>query len=299
MKNGVPQRIDPAIEVFTSIQQRGWLPLCNIPGVGYEELVREFFANMRLQGKEDNQEPDETFVRGKHIDFGAKSINRILGIPEVEMCSYYEKLHHVTIEREEINHVLSGGVGSWTMTADKEYGRYLNKVEFTPKAKLWSAFMYNVLLPMKHDNHVTRNRLLCLYTLMKDELINVGLTIECEMRNMHDSKVVTLGFAKIITLLCQQAGVIMEGLTPIPEMKPIDKKYFNQWVFAPGRIKDSSKKKKHTSSSNEPSEPMMDLLRVINHKLDINHENDRKIHTLLMRQSSLAPLRYHDMIKQR
>jgi hypothetical protein len=60
-KMGIRKRNEVAIAVFESIQRRGWMPLRELEGPDYEEIVREFYVNMKVH---DDGETNVTYVVG-------------------------------------------------------------------------------------------------------------------------------------------------------------------------------------------------------------------------------------------
>jgi hypothetical protein len=92
-----------------------------------------------------------------------------------------KKLMNWILDMEELNKVLCDGQGEWAMVVRNELAKNMEKMTFTPEAKLWCSFVQGVLIPIKHSNTVTKKRLLCTYVLMKHLPLNVGLTISNEI----------------------------------------------------------------------------------------------------------------------
>jgi hypothetical protein len=121
-----------SLGVYNALKRRKWKTICSLEGLAYEELVAEFYSNLKINDN-DPIEKYTSYVRGKEISFHPHVINEMLNTPMAPNTTCeLGKLMHWMLDMEEINKVLCNGQGEWTMDAKNELAFHMDMKFFTP-----------------------------------------------------------------------------------------------------------------------------------------------------------------------
>ena len=285
MKTGADDINATITQVREEIVQRKWSRLSKNGFLAYQEIVLEFYANMRLLEHEDLF---TSYVRGKVISFAPKVINSLLGIPlSNRPCSLLRRAN-ATIDkanRTYLDALLCEGKGVWGESKRPDHPpRHLVRTSLCTKAKVWWSFVQTILLPIQHKHELTRKRLWCVASLMEENsFVDVGLTIANEILDLHNARQGSLAYAGIICRLCKEAGVAFENVSLVIPRTVVS----IEWVYGgnrkripqhPPQDKPSSSKGKEarTSSSKKPSKNPPSNAKVMRNLRRVN-ENLRRI----------------------
>lgn len=111
------------------------------------------------------------FVRGKTVEFGEEDINGCYQLPLEGQNNEYASLVSQGPDYETIIRELCQSGTTWTM---HERG----SMTFRLYGKAWYAFLCAKLMPCMHVSHVTKERAVLLYSIIKGFKIDVGLLIQ-------------------------------------------------------------------------------------------------------------------------
>jgi hypothetical protein len=77
---GQKETNDPCLAVYNAQKRRKWKALFSLEGPAYEELVMEFYSNLKINDK-DLIKKYTSYVRGKEISFHPRLLNEMLNTP--------------------------------------------------------------------------------------------------------------------------------------------------------------------------------------------------------------------------
>ncbi|OIT27997.1 hypothetical protein A4A49_33611 [Nicotiana attenuata] len=124
-------------------------------------LVREFYVGF------DPQDTEELVpIRGRLIDFSAKTICDFLGAPNVPVEPLHQFIRRPTYR--ELRHALCGVDSTTAWVWDKATNRHKRfpKKKMKVEAQVWLKLINARLLPINHDKLISRERTCVLYFLM-------------------------------------------------------------------------------------------------------------------------------------
>ncbi|OIT30026.1 hypothetical protein A4A49_40064 [Nicotiana attenuata] len=166
-------------------------------------LVREFYAGF------DPHDIEELVpIRGRLIDFSAKSICDFLGAPNVPVEPLDQFIRRPTYR--ELRHTLYGVDSTAAWVRDKVTNRHKRfpKKKMKAEAQVWLKLINARFLPCNHDTLVSRERTCVLYFLMTEQRVNAGHLIRYQMASVRTSKKIDrMPFPNFLTRFLQHEGV--------------------------------------------------------------------------------------------
>ncbi|PIN12572.1 hypothetical protein CDL12_14821 [Handroanthus impetiginosus] len=97
-------------------QRRHWEDFLNNPGVANKTLVREFYANLRFT---DQQRPT-VIVRGKNINFSARTINSLFDTPSIDTPGELQEFLEDHPPLDIICELICREIPQWTLSLTRE-----------------------------------------------------------------------------------------------------------------------------------------------------------------------------------
>lgn len=182
------------------IDTLGWHTFCHPRCEAVLPWVYEFYANAPFS------DDDTVEVRGTIVDFSSKAINDLLELPTEAVTDYKEIKR--TISPDDLAAVVCGTVPpEWT----RKYKQGLTSTCLTREAKVWLLYINAGILPTKHLNNVSLDRLSIMYCIFKNIQVDVGKIIHESIKaKAKEEKAKYLWFPTLITELCRNAGVPIE-----------------------------------------------------------------------------------------
>ncbi|KAK7301764.1 hypothetical protein RJT34_12638 [Clitoria ternatea] len=150
--------------VKAAMLARGWQFFNENLGNGYQELTREFYANLRANSIEDKF-PFSSFLRGVTIPLSGHILNKLLKVPilDEEGCHYtwkvdiFHRAKNENLRKEILEECCEQGA------------TYITKVNGAPKSVrkgclnhfplLWCHYVLSSLQPMAHATEIAIKRL--------------------------------------------------------------------------------------------------------------------------------------------
>lgn len=181
------------------IHALGWETFCHPRTEAILSWVYEFYANAW------KNEDDKVMVRGKFIDVSANAINEVFAVSNAEK---FVRLRAAMDPNEIATAVSSTPDPQWAGHSMKA----LKSTSLSREAKVWLLFVNANLIPTRHLNNVTLDRLVLIYNILKGHRFNVGEVINKHIRlKAKEEKAKHLWFPTLITELCRRAGIAQGG----------------------------------------------------------------------------------------
>ncbi|KAK8930850.1 hypothetical protein KSP39_PZI016805 [Platanthera zijinensis] len=184
------------------IQSLKWDTFCQHKVEAVQSWVFEFYAHARFA------EGDKVFVRGKRVSFSPRVINEYFDLEDYHPDEY-SSIHDL-VTPEGMAALLCAAPGpNWSNPT-----KFVLKTNCLSRiAKVWLLFVNASIMPTKHANHISLDKLALLYCIVSGRKIDVGKVIfQMIQSKAREEKVRQLWFPVLITELCRCAGVIpLEG----------------------------------------------------------------------------------------
>lgn len=156
------------------IETLGWTTFWHPRTEAMLPWVQEFYANARFHAD------GRVAVRGKPVDFSARTINTLFEIPHIDDTAY--ELFKTTVSPMDIAKALcSSPVIEWA----NESKRILKSAYFRREAKVWMLFVNSSILPTKHPNLVSFDRAFLIYNIILMKPINIGTILFNQIRQQR------------------------------------------------------------------------------------------------------------------
>ena len=165
-------------------------------------VIREFHSNLRFRVG------TTVFVRGRWVDFGARTINQINQLREDDSEEY--RALFVETDFESLMQELTQGQGVWRRHPSTDEFITFQMHALTPLAKVWYNFLCVKIKPSPHLNTVTKDKTVLLYAMTKGFQFDVETVIEQGLiKSTHGRCTGALIHPSLITQLCRSVGVPM------------------------------------------------------------------------------------------
>ncbi|MCQ7416365.1 hypothetical protein NP118_23445 [Salmonella enterica] len=187
----------------TDIADHGWELFCAKPEAVNAQVVREFYANI------DKEEGFLVIVRGVEIDWSPSAINALYHLQNFPHAAFNE-MTVAPSEEQLSNAVREVGIEGAQWQLSKTQKRTFQSAYLNKEANTWMGFIRQRLLPTTHDSTVSRERILLAFAILRSLSIDVGKIICNEIACCWKKKVGKLFFPNTITMLCRQAGVLVD-----------------------------------------------------------------------------------------
>ncbi|KAK8967931.1 hypothetical protein KSP40_PGU015782 [Platanthera guangdongensis] len=179
------------------IKALSWEIFCHPRTEAVLPWVYEFYANARFR------EGTTVSVRGKQVDFSAATINNFFELDDDTEGSLMTL--QATVPPSEIaTTVCCVPQPEWARRSFKA----IKSTSLSREAKVWLLFINASILPTRHLNNISLDRLTLIYSILMGKRINMGRLIaeQLALRVMED-RARPLWFPTLITALCRLAGV--------------------------------------------------------------------------------------------
>ena len=117
-------------------------------------------------------------MRGVWVPFDSSTINRVLGLSNVDSNEY--RVLFRSLDYDKILKKVVGANASWK-TKNDGCPYEIVRGSLTKKAKAWFYFMKLRLLPSKHVSTLYKDRAIFLYAILENYKFNVGNIIKQSM----------------------------------------------------------------------------------------------------------------------
>ncbi|PIM99625.1 hypothetical protein CDL12_27881 [Handroanthus impetiginosus] len=141
----------------------------NDPGVANKTLVREFYANLRFTDRQRHT----MIVRGKNINFSARTINSLFGIPSIDTPGEVQEFLEDHPPLDTICELICRDNPQWTLSRLNEPIHFPRTI-LTFAADNWLRFVSARLLPFSHTSEVTREHAVMIYAIVIDVPFDIG-----------------------------------------------------------------------------------------------------------------------------
>lgn len=191
----------PRRPLIVQFNNQHWADFIKTPSDAVLSVVREFYANLRVQPN-----TDEVLVRGKRVFFGASTINTLYSMPNYDLDGYRAFLQ-APVEFDQLLEFLCYTGASWKLSAS---GHVMSFQARHLKQAAMAVFLFIIarLMPAKHATDVTKDRAILIYCILQGHTLDVGKMIRSSILHAgRSNKNINLPHSSLITELCQTAGV--------------------------------------------------------------------------------------------
>ncbi|KAI5436946.1 hypothetical protein KIW84_023175 [Lathyrus oleraceus] len=150
-----------------------------------------------------------SWVRGKKIDFGWQNINRVLKCKFRESHCRFHKMKGSSRSGwpfNDMRQLLVQSDKDW-QPVEKQTPSKMLVVDISPISMALAYYMHHTLDTYKNGSDLIVERAFTLYFLLKRQPGNIGRIIAGDVDVIAQSSKKSLGYATVILLLCQKAGV--------------------------------------------------------------------------------------------
>ncbi|KAK8934283.1 hypothetical protein KSP39_PZI015012 [Platanthera zijinensis] len=174
-----------------------WEAFCHPRTEAILPMVYEFYANAK------SIEGEVVTVRGKAVEFSAEMISDMFNLEDHGYDDYAEILNKVSLQ-EMTDTVCCTPTPEWASRTHK----VLKTSCLTREAKVWLLFINASIMPTRHPNTITLDKVALIYGILKGLYFDLGKIITLQLRQkIREEKPRQLWFPTLITELCLQAGV--------------------------------------------------------------------------------------------
>ncbi|MED6127709.1 hypothetical protein PIB30_090689, partial [Stylosanthes scabra] len=199
-------------EIEQQIELRGWKRLAKPKLKIGQSIIREFYANARINpDSDDYQLHFYTFVRGEVVNFSMENIKVVLRLDEeLELdTNFKRRMIPANQELQNVIQDLCVGGSAWELGA-KNNPLYVKRHDLRPLATGWHEFIIHNILPTSNQSEVTVKREVLIHCIIHGQDVLVEKLIAEAMteivKNLHTTRH-PLAFPNVITLLCEAAGI--------------------------------------------------------------------------------------------
>ncbi|PIN17628.1 hypothetical protein CDL12_09713 [Handroanthus impetiginosus] len=185
-------------EIDDIAQKRHWEDFLNDPRVANKTLVREFYANLRFT----DQQRHTVMVRGKNINFSARTFNSLFGTPSIDTPRKVQEFLEDHPPLDTICELICRDNPQWTLSRLNE-PIHFSRTKLTLAADNWLRFVSAQLLPSSHTSEVTREHAVMIFAILIDIPFDIGRFLHRSiLKNAMGGLTVGLYHPSLITELC-------------------------------------------------------------------------------------------------
>ncbi|KAK8943192.1 hypothetical protein KSP39_PZI008839 [Platanthera zijinensis] len=151
------------MKYVNQIRALQWESFCHPRTEAILSWVYEFYANAR------DSNGEKVFVRGKSVEFSAKVINDLFDLDDTTQDGYANILSSVSIE-EMMAVVCCTPESEWASQSRKT----LRATCLNREAKVWLLFINAGVMPTRHLNTLTIDKVALIYSILKGIKLNMG-----------------------------------------------------------------------------------------------------------------------------
>ncbi|PIN08698.1 hypothetical protein CDL12_18723 [Handroanthus impetiginosus] len=186
------------------MHQRQWEGFMAKPEDGNKTMVREFYANVKLNSLNNNR----VLVRGTTVDFSSSAVNNLFDAPIVDEPNDFEAFIQHLPSWETISEVLCTAPPNWILNVHNEPVG-IPRSSLTNEAWDWLRFINARLYPSSHLSEISKDRAILLYAILTGVPLNIGRYINgAILKSARGGMTISLYFPSLVTALCQQEGLV-------------------------------------------------------------------------------------------
>ncbi|MED6176275.1 hypothetical protein PIB30_086559, partial [Stylosanthes scabra] len=176
-----------------------------------QTIIREFYANARIDPNNEVGPRFHTFVRGMLVNFSMDRIKTIMKFegPLNSETSYRARMVEGNQDLDAVTRDLCVEGAVWSLGA-RNNPLYLKRSDLNPVARGWDEFIIHNIMPTTNQSEVTLNRAVLIHCIMSSQEVRVEKIIVDAMMNiinkLHTSKP-PLAFPNIIARLCEETEI--------------------------------------------------------------------------------------------
>ncbi|MED6190006.1 hypothetical protein PIB30_101542 [Stylosanthes scabra] len=211
-----------------------------------QTIIREFYANARIDPDNEVGPRFHTFVRGTLVNFSMDRIKTIMKFegPLNSETSYRARKMEGNQDLDAVTRdiCVEGAVRS---LGARNNPLYLKRSDLNPVARGWHEFIIHNIMPTTNQSEVTLNRAVLIHCIMSSQEVRVEKIIVDAMMNiinkLHTSKP-PLAFPNIIARLCEEMEISFLASGPveaIPKARSITPVVMENIRYPPTEFYDS------------------------------------------------------------
>ncbi|MED6148948.1 hypothetical protein PIB30_057737 [Stylosanthes scabra] len=216
-------------EIEQQIELQGWKRLAMPKLKVGQSIIREFYANARINLDFDEDRPHfHTFVRGEVVNFSMESIKAVLRLDEQleSDTNFRRRMIPANQELENVIQDLCVRGSTWELGA-RNNPLYLKRRDLRPLARGWHEFIIHNILPTSNQSEVTMKRAVLIHCIIHGQDVWVEKLIAEAMteiiKNLHTTRH-PLAFPNVIARLCEATGISYRAANSneaVPKIRPI------------------------------------------------------------------------------
>ncbi|MED6214822.1 hypothetical protein PIB30_107120 [Stylosanthes scabra] len=215
-------------QIRQQIELRGWKRLNKPKKKISQTIIREFYANARIDPNNEVGPRFYTFVRGMLVNFSIDRIKTIMKFegPLNSETSYRAWMVEGNQDLDAVTRDICVEGAVWSLGA-RNNPLYLNRSDLNPVARGWHEFIIHNIMPTTNQSEVTLNRAMLIHCIMSSQEVRVEKIIVDAMMNiiskLHTSNP-PLAFPNIIARLCEEMEISFLASGPVeamPKARPI------------------------------------------------------------------------------
>ncbi|PIN07042.1 hypothetical protein CDL12_20397 [Handroanthus impetiginosus] len=146
-------------------------------------------------------------VRGKNINFSARTINSLFGTPSIDTPGEVQEFLEDHPPLDTICDLICRESPQWTLSRLNE-PIHFPRTTLTFAADNWLRFVSARLLPSSHTSEVTRERAIMIYAILTDVPFDIGRFLHRSiLKSAMGGLTMGLYHPSLITELCAHAGL--------------------------------------------------------------------------------------------
>nr|XP_017248025.1 PREDICTED: uncharacterized protein LOC108219212 [Daucus carota subsp. sativus] len=179
------------------IQARGWESLCKAPEAVPLSIVREFYANARMEKN------GFAIVRGLTVDYTFEAIQKLIGVQEMQETEEdWVRKDKRNVDLDKIVNELCVPGTVWKSNPTTNVRVSFPTSAMNRYARAWNLFICSSIMPSGHPHDVTVDRAILLYGILSGEYVDVAYVIHQNiMRFLRSRTGVAIPHATIVTRL--------------------------------------------------------------------------------------------------
>ncbi|MED6138874.1 hypothetical protein PIB30_078675 [Stylosanthes scabra] len=199
-------------EIEQQIELRGWKRLTKPKQKVGQSIIREFYANARINEDIDEEQPHlQTFVRGEVVNFNMENIKAVLRLDEQleSDTNFRRRMILANQDPENVIQDLCVRGSIWELGA-RNNPLYLKRRDLRPLVRGWHEFIIHNILPTSNQSEITVKRAVLIHCIIHGQDVRVEKLIAEAMtkivKNLHTARH-PLAFPNVIARLCEAVGV--------------------------------------------------------------------------------------------
>ncbi|MED6199942.1 hypothetical protein PIB30_080568 [Stylosanthes scabra] len=209
-------------QIQQQIELRGWKRLNKPKKRVSQTIIREFYANARIDPDNEVGPLFHTFVRGMLVNSRMDRIKTIMKCegPLNSETSYGARMVEGNQDLDEVTRDICVEGAIWSLGA-RNNPLYLKRSDLNPVARGWHEFIIHDIMLTTNQSEVTLNRAVLIHCIMSSQEVRVEKIIVDAMMNiiskLHTSKP-PLAFPNIIARLCEEMEISFLASGPVEAM---------------------------------------------------------------------------------